>query len=55
MKGCDETYRELSICLVDFCNKWMRNYSSVEEVSKVICLEQFYETLPADMRTWVRD
>ena len=53
MKGRDETYRELSIRLVDLCNKWMRNCSSVEEVSEVICLEQFYETLPADMRTWV--
>ena len=40
---------------LDLRNKWMRNCSSVEEVSEVICLEQFYETLPADMRTWVRD
>ena len=55
MKGRDETYRELSIRLVDLRTKWMRNCSSVEEVSEVICLEQFYETLPADMRTWVRD
>ena len=51
MKGREETYRELSISLVDLRNKWMRNCSSVEEVSEVICLEQFYETLPADMRT----
>ena len=54
-KQRDETYRELSIRLVDLRNKWMRNCSSVEDVAEVICLEQFYETLPADMRTWVRD
>ena len=46
----EEAYR-----LVDLRNKWMRNCSSVEDVAEVICLEQFYETLPADMRTWVRD
>ena len=33
MKGRDETYHELSIRLVDLRNKWMRNCSSVEEVS----------------------
>ena len=55
MKGRDKTYHELSIHLVDLHNKWMRNCSSVEEPSKVICLEQFYETLPADLQTWVQD
>ena len=54
MKGRNETHRELSIRLVDLRNKWMQNFSSVE-VSEVICLEQFYKTLPADMRTWVWD
>ena len=53
MKGHDKTYRELSIHLVDLRNKWMQNCYSVEEVSEVICPEHFYETLPADMRTWV--
>ena len=48
-------YPSASIRLVDLRNKWMRNCSSVEDVAEVICLEQFYETLPADMRTWVRD
>ena len=48
-KQRDETYRELSIHLVDLRNKWMWNCSSVEDVAEVICLEQFYETLPADM------
>ena len=47
MKGHDETYHELSIRLVDLRNKWMRNHSSVEEVSEVICLEQFYENTPS--------
>ena len=33
----------------------MRKCFSVEDVAEVICLEQLYETLPADMQTWVRD
>ena len=55
MKRRDETFRELSIRLVDLRNKWMRSCSSMEDVAEVICLEQFYETLSVDMRTWVRD
>ena len=38
IKGRDKTYCELSIRLVDLCNKWMQNCSSVEEVSEVIYL-----------------
>ena len=54
-KRRDETYCELSIHLVDLRNKWMRSCSSMEDVAELICLEQFYETLSVDMRTWVRD
>ena len=48
-KHRDETYCEFSIRLVDLRNKWMRSCSSMEDVAKVICLEQFYKTLSADM------
>ena len=55
VKQRDETYRELSIRLLDLQNKWLRNCASIEQMAAAICLEQFYETLPADVRTWVQD
>ena len=54
-KQQDETYRGLSICLIDLQNKLMQGCSSMEDINEVICLEQFYETLPTDMWTWVLD
>ena len=54
-KQHDETYREMSICLIDLRNKWMQTCSSIEDVAEVIFLEQFYEMLSADMQTWMRD
>ena len=55
VKQRDETYRELSIRLLDLQNKWLRNCTSIEQMAAAICLEQFYETLPTDVRTWVQD
>ena len=54
-KQRDETYRELSIRLLDLQNKWLRNCTSVKKMAELICLEQFYETLPVEIKTWVRD
>lgn len=31
----DKTYQELSICLVDLQNKWLWDYTSVEEMAKL--------------------
>ena len=55
VKQRDETYRELSIRLLDLQNKWLRNCTSIEDVAAAICLQQYYETLPTDVRTWVQD
>ena len=41
-KQRDETYRELSIRLLDLQNKWLRNCTSVKKRAELICLEQFY-------------
>ena len=54
-KQRDETYQELSIRLLDLQNKWLRNCTSVKKMAELICLEQFYETLPVEIKTRVRD
>ena len=48
VKQRDETYRELSIRLLDLQNKWLRNCTTVKDMATAICLEQFYDTLPMD-------
>ena len=55
VKQRDETYRELSKCLLDLQSKWLRNCTTVKNMTTAICLEQFYDTLPMDVRTWVQD
>ena len=55
VKQRDKTYRELSIRLLGLQNKWLKNCISIEHMAAAICLEQFYETLPLDVRTWVQD
>ena len=52
-KQRDESYQELSVHLLDLQNRWLRSYNTMAELMEVICLEQFYETLPGDIRTWV--
>ena len=54
-KQRDESYRELSVRLLDLQNKWLRSYTTMAELMEVICHEQFYKTLPGDIRTWVQD
>ena len=52
VKQRDETYWKLSIRLLDLQNKRLGNYTSVEDMAAVICLE---ETLRKDVRTWVQN
>ena len=51
VKQRDETYRELSIRLLDLQKKWLRNCTTVKDMATAICLEQFYDTLSMDVRT----
>ena len=38
----DETNRELAVRIGEFQAKWMRECHTVEEMTEVICLEQFF-------------
>ena len=55
VKQRDETYWEILICLLDLQNKLLQNRTSVEDMAAAISLEQFHETSPKDVRTWVQD
>ena len=33
----------------------MHNCTSVKKMAELICLEQFYEILPVEMKTWVQE
>ena len=51
----DETNRELAVRIGEFQAKWMRECHTVEEMTEVICLEQFLNTVPRDVRVWVSE
>jgi hypothetical protein len=41
--------------LVDLFNKWTRECGSMEELKQVLVIEQLVNTLPSDVRVWVRE
>ena len=55
VKQQDEMYRELLIHLLHLQNKWLQNCTSVEDMAAAFCYEQFYGTLPNNVRTWVQN
>jgi hypothetical protein len=55
VKKEEEIYRELSTRLVDLFNKWTRECGSMEELKQVLVIEQLVNTLPSDVRVWVRE
>ena len=46
----DETNREVSVRISEFQAKWMRECHTVEEMTEVICLGQFLNAVPRDVR-----
>ena len=44
---------KLSVKLMDLLRKWMKSCTSMEEIQKLIGMEQFLNTLPANKRPWV--
>ena len=54
-KGADETYRELASRLMDLATKWAREYTTREEVLEIVTTEQLINTMPDEMRVWVRE
>lgn len=50
-----ESNRELVARLEDLANKWMKTCTSVEELKDVVILEQLLNTLPDDVRIFVKE
>ncbi len=50
-----ETTRELRMKLEDLTKKWTKGCDTVEKLQDVLVLEQFVNTLPADVRVWVQE
>ena len=50
-----ETPREVATRLHDLAQKWMRGCTTVEELLDRVVMEQFLETLPTEVRIWVRE
>ena len=50
-----ETNRELVARLVDLAEKWMQGCTSIAEVTDVVVLEQVTNTLPGDVRVFVKE
>ena len=51
----DETNRELAVRIGEFQAKWMHECHTVEEMTEVICLEQFLNAVLRDVRVWVSE
>ena len=54
-KKKDESHRELITRLEDLRRKWMRECTTVEQVGDLIVMEQFLNSLPGDIKIWVRE
>ena len=50
-----ESYRELVVRLQDLQERWTKKCTSVDELREVYVMEQFLNTLPADLRLWIRE
>ena len=54
-RGREESFRELSIRLMDLQNKWLRECTTMAQMKEIVDLEQLLEALPIDMTAWMRD
>ena len=50
-----ESHREMATRLSDLIDKWMKECKSAKEVCELIVIEQLLETLPSEVRVWVRE
>ena len=50
-----ETNRELAARLGDLAEKWMQGCETKEELKDLVILEQLVNTLPEDVRVWVKE
>ena len=54
-KRREESFRETMVRLQDLQRKWMKDHKTVEEMSEVIVMEQFLNTLSPEMQVWIRE
>ena len=50
-----ETFMELVIRLQDLFQKWTAGCKTVEEVSEKMVIEQLINTMPSDLRIWIKE
>ena len=51
----EEGYAEMATRVMDLLRKWTRECTSMEEVMEVVAVEQMLNSLPAEVRVWVRE
>ena len=50
-----ETNREVKARLQDLAEKWLKDFTTVETVIDQVILEQLLNTLPQEVRVWVKE
>ena len=55
MRKKGETYPELATRTEDLMEKWLKSCKTMEEVKQRFAVEQFFTSLPAEIRIWVRE
>ena len=50
-----ETDRKVKVRLKDSAKKWMKNFTTAEEVIDQVILEQLLNTMPHEVNMWVKD
>ena len=54
-KTPEETYQELATRTPDLARKWAKESATREELLELVATEQVLNTLPEDVRIWVRE
>eukprot|EP00731_Ephydatia_muelleri_P006652 Em0003g900a len=55
MKILDESHREVAVRVKDLAKKWLKQQATAEAVVEVVAQEQLLNTLPSNVRVWVRE
>ena len=54
-KSLDESHREVAVRVKDLAKKWLKQQATAEAVVEVVAQEQLLNTLPSNVRVWVRE
>eukprot|EP00731_Ephydatia_muelleri_P007554 Em0003g1802a len=55
MKSLDESHREVAVRVKDLAKKLLKEQATAEAVVEVVAQEQLLNTLPSNVRVWVRE